>query len=71
MLFNEELDRTLLLIAEIPGAGVACPTRRRPGPRRILMRRTSHYLYFEVDEEKGLVSVLTVWGAARGAEPKL
>ncbi len=70
-LFADELERTLQLLRDVPGAGVRWPTVRRPRLRRILMPNTGNHVYFEVDEESHTVYVLAIWGAPRGRSPKL
>jgi hypothetical protein len=39
--------------------------------RRFLLKRTSHHLYYVIDEERGVVRVAAIWGAARGSGPPL
>jgi plasmid stabilization system protein ParE len=70
-LFAREFKETLEHIRTVPGAGVRWPTSQRPSLRRILMPRTLNHVYFRVDEEKGVVHVLAVWGAPRERTPKL
>jgi plasmid stabilization system protein ParE len=69
--FVDELGATFELIAAIPGTGVHWPTARRPALRRILMPETQNHVYFNVDEDKQMVFVLSVWGTQRGRTPKL
>ena len=70
-LFADELDHTLRLLCEMPGAGVGWPTARRPRLRRILMPNTGNHVYYEVHEARQTVFVLAVWGAPRCSGPKL
>jgi plasmid stabilization system protein ParE len=70
-LFTDELEELFEHIRTIPGAGVRWPTPKRPTLRRILMERTGNHIYFRVDEAKGVVHVIAVWGAPRERGPKL
>lgn len=70
-LFIEELEETLGLLREVPGAGVRWPTVRRPNLRRILLPRAQTHVYFEVDAVAQVVRVRAIWGAQRGRGPRL
>jgi plasmid stabilization system protein ParE len=70
-LFTDELEQTFERIREMPGAGVPCPTPRRPELRRILMPKTQNHVYFRVDATQQIVRILAIWGAPRGRVPKL
>lgn len=39
--------------------------------RRVLLPKTQQFLYYTVEPGGGLVTVITVWGAARGRGPRL
>jgi hypothetical protein len=39
--------------------------------RRVLLRKTRTHVYYSVDEDAELVTVLAVWGAPKGRGPKL
>jgi plasmid stabilization system protein ParE len=70
-LFTEELERTFRHLCSVANAGVRWPTPRRPTLRRILMRRSGNHVYFLIDEAMDTVRVLAIWGAPRGATPRL
>ncbi len=70
-LFADELEQTFRHIASVRTAGIGWPTGRHPTLRRMLMPRTGNHVYFVVDEATGAVFVLAVWGAPRGAGPRL
>jgi plasmid stabilization system protein ParE len=70
-LFAREFKEILEHIRSTPGAGVRWPTATRPSLRRILMPRTLNHIYFRVDDAKGVIRVLAVWGAPRERGPKL
>jgi plasmid stabilization system protein ParE len=67
--FLSELDRALALVSEVPGAGAPFTRAKRPGTRRLLLRRVRHWVYYAVDPSKEVVYVLAVWGNQRGADP--
>lgn len=70
-LFAEELAGVCSEILRKPL--ILRPYRERRGVviRRWLMRKTERHVYFEADVERGVVTVLRVWGARRGRGPKL
>lgn len=70
-LFTDELEELFEHIRSTTAAGVRWPTSKRPDLRRILMPRTLNHIYFRVDEAKGVVHVLAVWGAPRERGPRL
>lgn len=70
-MFAEELAGVCLQIQRKPL--IVRPYREQRGVviRRWLMKRTERHVYFEADAERGVVTVLRVWGARRGRGPKL
>lgn len=68
-LFAREFRDTLEHIRTTPGAGVPCPTPRRPDLRRMLMPKTRNHIYFRVKGQT--IHIFAVWGAPRGRGPKL
>lgn len=70
-LFAEELHARLTELVSIPQLGSPWPTERRPRLKRLLLEKTQYHVYFEVNERKGEIQILTVWGARRGRTPKL
>jgi plasmid stabilization system protein ParE len=70
-LFAREFRDALQYILTTPGAGTPWPTPRRLDLKRVLMPRTKNHIYFRVEESGKVVHVLSVWGAPRGATPKL
>jgi plasmid stabilization system protein ParE len=75
-LFRDELDRAMRRLLETPGAGTSHVVRDRPGVtaapagvRRLRLARSRHHLYYAIDEETHVVTVLAVWHASRGAGP--
>ena len=39
--------------------------------RRVLLPRTKHHLYYQIDETRRVITVLAVWHNARGRSPRL
>lgn len=70
-LFAVELEEAQHHLAEVPLAGIAFPTPRYPGARRLLMPKTRYHLYYTVHEEVELVLIRAVWHASRGRVPAL
>ena len=69
-LFEEEVDRGLAFLAEAPLMG-AHVSLRRPGMRRLLLRKSRYHLYYTIDETAGVVEVRAVWHTSRGKTPRL
>lgn len=70
-LFDQEFVEATALLAErafmLP---VARQVRGRP-IRRVLMEKTACHLYYEVDEQSAVVTIVSAWGAVRGKGPPL
>lgn len=63
--FASDLDRTLGLIATLPG--VSSTYGRVPGIRRVFVERIGVHVYFTFDDD----TVRAVWGARRRRGPRL
>jgi plasmid stabilization system protein ParE len=70
-LFAEELEEACLKILSAPLTVRPYVERRGQVIRRWLMVRTQRHVYYHVDEEAGVVTVLRIWGARRGTGPEL
>ncbi|MFL5264425.1 MAG: type II toxin-antitoxin system RelE/ParE family toxin [Anaeromyxobacteraceae bacterium] len=70
-LFARELAEARELMAATPGVGVTYTDANAKTARRVLLPKTRNHVYFEVDEQRGLVIVLAVWGAPRRRGPQL
>jgi len=70
-LFARELVEAMERIAATPEVGSPFCERQGLVVRRVLLSRTSHHLYYEIDRENGMATVLAVWGTPRGRGPKL
>jgi plasmid stabilization system protein ParE len=70
-IFAQELLDSLRHLRDIPHAGTRKGTAKRPKRRRLLMEQSKCHLYFEVDEKRNVLNVITIWNGQRGQEPKL
>lgn len=70
-LFGDELEAALGRLMLHPGAGRPFTHPTVSGLRRTSLRKTRYYVYYLVDEAEGLVTVVAVWHASRGAGPDL
>lgn len=70
-LFREELLVARLLLARFPGAGPMLDSPEHGDVHRLLLLRTQHHVYYVVDEEQRVVTILAVWHTARGSGPPL
>jgi plasmid stabilization system protein ParE len=77
--FTEELAAALVALAVTPRLGALYARVKRPGVRRLFLRRTGYHLYYVVDDVRAAVTVRAVWhsygyqrkGGATCREPKL
>jgi hypothetical protein len=67
-LFSEELRRARDLLAHAPKHEIYGHFDGHP-VRRLLLEKTRCHLYYIVLEREGLVRIVAVWGATRGADP--
>jgi plasmid stabilization system protein ParE len=70
-LFARELAEARELLVNAPTIGSPYTTRSGKTVRRLLLPKTRHHLYFEVDEANRLIVILAIWGGPRGSEPRL
>lgn len=68
-MLGREVADAILLLVECPDAGARFHRATQPGVRKLLLRRTQHYLYYRVDDERRMIRVLTLWHTARGHDP--
>jgi plasmid stabilization system protein ParE len=66
-LFANELIAALRLVAEAPLIGG--PYRKKY--RRLRLQRTHHHVYYEVDHEADVITVVAVWGMPKAKPPSL
>jgi plasmid stabilization system protein ParE len=67
--FAEDFLEAVKTLEELPGIGSPWPTAKRPGLKRMYLKRPSVHLYFvrEADE----VRILCVWWSRRRKDPLL
>ncbi len=70
-LFDDELAQATDLLEATPKIGVVFDTKGADVVYRLLLRRTEQHLYYSLDEQDGVIMLLTIWGARRGRGPKL
>jgi plasmid stabilization system protein ParE len=71
LLFRDELVAARSQIARVPSSGPAYASPEHRDVRRLLMLRTQYHLYYVIDEEQRVVTILAVWHTARGNGPPL
>jgi plasmid stabilization system protein ParE len=69
--FARELLETLEHLISVSSPGTPCGTAKHPGLRRMLMPKSECHVYFEIDQRRDVVRVLTVWSGLRGRAPSL
>lgn len=70
-LFREELVGIRQLLARMPAAGPVYDSPDHRDVHRMLLPRTQHHVYYVIDQQQRIVTVLAVWHTARGSEPLL
>lgn len=70
-LFAEEMAQARRLLARNPELGTPYVQREGVFVRRVLLRRTQHHVYYEIDHTEGVVMILAVWGTPKGEGPEL
>ena len=70
-LFLDELDRAIDLLSELPDIGSPFRRTRRPGVRRLLLRRSKHWVFYVHDRRRSIVYILALWSTLRGSDPTL
>jgi plasmid stabilization system protein ParE len=69
--FLNEMLAAVEFLETVSTPGTPCPTQRRPLLKRLLLEKSKCHVYFEINERKRLLEVLTVWDGRRGRSPKL
>lgn len=64
-----ELQEAVRLLLEQPELGPVTPGR--PGVRRYLLPRASVFVYYRVDHERGVLTIVAFWHTSRGSGPPL
>ena len=71
VLLIDEFEWSVSLLEEMPGIGAKFQRATIPGTRRILLRKSNHWVYYTIDPEHAVVYVLAIWSALRGSDPPL
>lgn len=58
-------------LSATPFAGVAIADAVLPNLRRLALLQSRYFIFYEVDEPAGEVTVLRVWHMSRGRPPRL
>lgn len=69
LLFEDELDSALKILALLPGIGAPYQAGPTPGLRRLYVDKIDCHLYYTYDDER--VIIRSLWGARRGRGPAL
>ncbi len=70
-LFEEELKAARALILDNPEIGRPIVRRRGLWVRRVVLLETRHLVYYELNREADLITVVAVWSSVRGDGPDL
>jgi plasmid stabilization system protein ParE len=70
-LFARELAGAKTFLREAPNVGSMYTVLDGLFVRRVLLRKTGTHVYYSIDEDADVVTVLAVWGAPKGRAPKL
>jgi plasmid stabilization system protein ParE len=70
-MFWRELEAVVELLRRSPLIGPVYAASPVPGVRRMLIGRSRHHVYWEVDPASRAVTITAVWHAGRGSEPPL
>ncbi len=64
-LFAREFQKAVRFLETVPNPGTPWPTKRRPGLRRLLLKKTKRHIYFEIFEPERHAEASMTW------DPKL
>jgi plasmid stabilization system protein ParE len=70
-LFAQAMAAARKLLARNPELGTPFVERDGVLVRRVLLRKTRHHVYYEIDRSRGVVMILAVWGTPKGGAPPL
>jgi plasmid stabilization system protein ParE len=70
-LFLDELAAAERLLRATPELGSIYVKRNTRTVRRVLLPQTGTHVYYWLDANRDLVTILAVWGAQRGRTPRL
>lgn len=66
----EEFERCVTLLESTPDVGISFRTSI-PGVRRLVMKKTRHFIYYIHDATRAVVYIIAVWGTPKGGDPVL
>ena len=66
---HASFGRALQFLAEFPRLGRVYP--ELPGVRTYPLKGTPYHLFYEINEEAGVIEVVAVWSSMRGEGPDL
>jgi plasmid stabilization system protein ParE len=66
-----EFERCVTLLESSPDAGAGFHRTKIPGVRRLVMKRTKHFLYYVHDEPNAVLYIIPIWGAPKHGDPVL
>ena len=69
-LFDDELDQSLMRLAENPGLGSRLQWSRLPDVHRLLVHRVGYVVFYRLRPRAQRIEVLAVWHARRGSGPR-
>jgi plasmid stabilization system protein ParE len=67
----EEFERCVTLLESTPDVGTSFHRTSIPGVRRLVMKKTRHFVYYIHDAAREIVYVIAVWGTPKGGDPVL
>ena len=67
----DEFERCVTLLESSPDIGTGFHRTTVPGVRRIVMKKTKHFVYYVHDDMNAVVYVIAVWGAPKEGDPVL
>jgi len=70
-LFRRELEAAVDLLGRSPLIGPLYAASPVPGVRRMLIGRSRHHVYWEVNADSRTLTITAVWHSGRGSGPPL
>lgn len=70
-LFLDELGAAERQLRTAPELGSIYVERNKRTIRRVLLPKSGTHVYYSLDANRDLVTILAVWGAQRGRTPRL
>jgi len=62
---TDDMNKARRLLAKNPEAGIEAEDQDLAGLRRLLMKRSEYWLYYQVDHSAQKIAIVTVWHASR------